>query len=678
MDAVLYSQLVNEVKIGKKLPDAIYIHESAFEEIPTKLSTIINAVGKALKVPPEDWNIVKLSRKNFSMSLLNYPTFFEESYPTLKQSVSVDLENLGHKITDYSNYDNPPILHRKETMITQGHPNYDEFCLITQEGEQAGLYEKSRHIGFKASWEAIINSHGYELVDGRLFRNSALAIDSNEQKIDRDKTAIVRYELSAPMKTLAKNGFLEGQYSIFDYGCGRGDDLRELEAHGLDVLGWDPNFLPDAAKVNADLVNIGFVINVIEERNERIEALQNAWELTDKLLVASAMLANESYLAKFTPYKDGIITSRNTFQKYYTQSELKLFIELSLDEQAVAVAPGIYFIFKDKELEQELLQKRHRRIQSWDHKSQPIDVKKATTKLLFTKHNELFELFWQVCLLLGRCPAKDEFDKTVEIIEVAGTINKAFRLCKSFYNQNDLVLAQQMRREDLLVYFAVGLFGKRKPYKHQSEETKRDVKAFFHTYTNAQTEATELLFKIADIQKIEQECVEANEALPSSVLVDENGIPHSLTFHKKYLDLLSPLLRIYISSALQLYGELDDIQLIKIHITSGKLTLLGYTGFYDSPLPKLKERVKIKMAEQEVDFFDYIKDDHRPVLFDKIEFIDENFDDYSKQKSFSLKLSKELKKLDINQQKMTLSSFHSITHNSFKIKGYKLFLNKVK
>jgi hypothetical protein len=73
MDAVLYSQLVNEVKIGKKLPDAIYIHESAFDEIPTKLATLINAVGKALKVPSQDWNILKLSRNKFSMSLLGYP-----------------------------------------------------------------------------------------------------------------------------------------------------------------------------------------------------------------------------------------------------------------------------------------------------------------------------------------------------------------------------------------------------------------------------------------------------------------------------------------------------------------------------------------------------------------------------------------------------------------------------
>ena len=608
MDAERFGLLVKDVRIGKKLPDAIYLHESNLCNLPEALSTVIRAIAKALKVADDEWNIVKLSRRSFSLSLLHYPSFFDESYPVLHRSITVDLSKLEHRITDYSNYDNPPILHRKEAMIPSDHPCYEEFELITKEGEQAGLYDNPRHIGFKASWDAIIAAHGYELVDGRLFRNAALLKKDDRQKIERDKTAIVRYELSAPMKVLAKYGLLEGQYSIFDYGCGRGDDLRELEAHGLDALGWDPNFLPDADKVNADIVNIGFVINVIEERNERTEALQGAWALTDKLLVVSAMLANENYLAKFTPYKDGIITSRNTFQKYYTQSELKLFIELSLDEQPVAVAPGIFFVFKDKNLEQEFLQNRHRRTYQWEHKSSPIALKEAKTKLLITKHQALFDEFWQSCLLLGRCPDIYEFTKSEDLLELTGTVKKAFRLAKAFYDESEFETARKMRREDLLVYFAVGLFGKRKPYKDQPDGTKKDVKEFFGTHRAAQEEATALLFQIADADQIEKECLEANHYLPASVLDHENDRPHALTFHKQYLELLSPLLRVYVSSALQLWGHLDDTQLIKIHINSGKLTLLGYEDFETSDNPRLKERVKIKMAEQDVDFFDYSHD----------------------------------------------------------------------
>ncbi|MCV5755002.1 hypothetical protein OFN51_39995, partial [Escherichia coli] len=81
--------------------------------------------------------------------------------------------------------------------------------------------------------------------------------------------------------------------------------LRELEAHGLDALGWDPYFQPDNDRVSSDIVNLGFVLNVIEDQDERLEALLGAWDLSEKFLVVSVMLANESYIAQFKPYKDG-------------------------------------------------------------------------------------------------------------------------------------------------------------------------------------------------------------------------------------------------------------------------------------------------------------------------------------------------------------------------------------
>jgi len=326
MDAQLFTKLVKEAKVGKQLPDAIYLHKDAFETLPNTLIKFIPAVANALNVKENDWNLVKLFKKDFRLSLLHYPTFYSDSYPALQKSINVDLSKLSHRITDYANADNPPILHRKETMVLSKNPHYEHFTQITAEGENAGLYDNTRLIGFKQSWLNLIKRHGYELVDGRLFRCSSLPAITHEKSIDRHKTAIVRHDLSAPLKSLAKSSFLEGDHSIFDYGCGRGDDLRELEAHGLDVIGWDPNFQPDNDKVASDIVNLGFVLNVIEDQDERLEVLLGAWELADKLLVVSVMLANESFINQFTPYKDGVITSRNTFQKYYAQNEIKNYI----------------------------------------------------------------------------------------------------------------------------------------------------------------------------------------------------------------------------------------------------------------------------------------------------------------------------------------------------------------
>ncbi|MEZ8548381.1 DNA phosphorothioation-associated putative methyltransferase [Vibrio cyclitrophicus] len=636
MNEELFAELTSQIKVGKQLPDAIYLHKDAFSALPKVLTQFIPAVAKAVNLDEKDWNLVKLFKKEFRLSLLYYPDFYTDSYPALAQSLNVDLSKLSHKITGYRESENPPILHRKETMVLPTSEYYEHFVSLTQEGENAGLYENSRLIGFKRSWENLIARHGYELVDGRLFRCSSMTTQE-EAGIDRHKTAIVRHELSAPMKTLVKHGYLKGEYSIFDYGCGRGDDLRELEAHGLDALGWDPNFQPDNDKSNSNIVNIGFVLNVIEDQDERLDALLGAWELADKLLVVSVMLANENYIAQFKPYKDGVITSRNTFQKYYAQSEIKAYIERSLQEDAITVAPGIFYIFKDKLEEQQYLQSKYKRHHKWQQLTSPEPIEaKDKAKLLITQHQDLFNSFWNTCLELGRIPANDEFEHSDKIRELIGSHKKVFNLLQEMFDTQEFEQAEKSRKEDLLIYFAMGLFEKRKPYTQQPAPLKRDIKALFDDYKTAINLAAELLFAIADIDLIQQQCEKAHNQLPASLLNEG----HSLILHRDFIDDLPLLLRVYVGAGLQMYGELDEeIDLIKIHITSGKLTLTAYDDFEKS-VPFLVERIKIKMAEQDIDFFDYVNEDRRPPLLNKHLYMSAELENYKKQKSFDKRLAK--------------------------------------
>jgi len=580
---------------------------------------------------------LRQNRCSRSAEYANYPNFYQDAYPSLESSITVDLENKTRKDASYSKAENVPILHRKELLIHPDNENYDEFCAITQEGEAAGLYEKSRIIGFKNSWERIIKRHGYALVDNRLFRLSAVPDSDNERQeaIDRHKTAIQRQELSAPMKTLAKHGYLNGDYTVFDYGCGLGDDLRELEAHGIDAAGWDPSFKPEVERFTCDLVNLGFVINVIEDREERIEAIQLAYEITGKLFVVSAMIAGELHIQKFKPYKDGVITSLNTFQKYFSQSELQYFIENTLDENAIAVGPGIFFVFKDKLEEQLFLSGRQKRHHNWKQiTTRPINNQEKF-ELLYADNEQLFKDFWQTCLILGRIPANDEYQESDKIRSLIGSHNKAFTRLNALLENNEFELAQRYREEDLLVYFALSLFEKRKPYTHLPEQIQRDIKAFFGNYSNVTETAKELLFSISDTELIIDTCNSTYQELPASVLTEN----HSLIFHKDFIDLLPPLLRIYVGCGNQLCGELDGTQLIKIHFHSGKVSFMGYENFYDSPLPLLKERIKVKLAQQTVDFFDYVDEYSPQPLFFKSHYITEIFPNYSKQCSFDKKIA---------------------------------------
>jgi DNA phosphorothioation-associated putative methyltransferase len=186
-------------------------------------------------------------------------------------------------------------------------------------------------------------------------------VPTNGGAVARHLTALVRYGFSAPVQALARYGFITPSTEVFDYGCGRGDDVRGLAASGIAAHGWDPHYAPDAPKREADVVNLGFVINVIEDLEERIDALHGAYSLAKRVLAVAAMLASQA-MQPGRPYRDGFVTSRNTFQKYYTQAELAGFISEVLNEEPLPVSPGVFFVFRDKDLEQNFLVGRHRSV----------------------------------------------------------------------------------------------------------------------------------------------------------------------------------------------------------------------------------------------------------------------------------------------------------------------------
>ena len=72
-------------------------------------------------------------------------------------------------------------------------------------------------------------------------------------------------------------GLIEESSSVFDYGCGQGDDLRTLSALGIQTYGWDPVYRPEAELRGADVVNLGYVVNVIEDSTERVDTVFSVW-----------------------------------------------------------------------------------------------------------------------------------------------------------------------------------------------------------------------------------------------------------------------------------------------------------------------------------------------------------------------------------------------------------------
>jgi len=622
MDFEKFKQLVKQINFGKDLPTALYVHQSTLSLLPEELCLFIGKIAKALKIKNNKWTLLKLYKQDFKLTLLNYPTFFDEPYPPLSESYTVDLTKLTVREANYNSSENPPILHRRETFVAPDHPQRLLFNSFTKEGEAIGLYDNPRTIGFKQSWERLIKRKGYYLAEnGHLLplapQTKVETANPFSGDIERHRTALSRDKLSVPLFLMAQRGYLNGDYTVLDYGCGKGDDLKELEEHGVDCIGWDPAHRPDTDIEPSDIVNLGFVVNVIEDKQERIETLRTAYQYTKKILIVAAMLGNERVYERFKPYKDGVITTRNTFQKYYMQGELQQFIESNLEDSAIAIGPGVFAIFKDKLEEQKYLLERQRTRHQWRQLSSRTlkTFSKEKFKNLYERNQPLFEDFWYTCLDLGRIPASDEFEQHEQIRQVVGSFNKAFILCTQHFDKDQFEQAAQERTDDLSVYFALSFFKKRDVYTRMPQSLQRDVKAFFGKYTEAREKGRSLLFSIADAEVIYDSCVQAHQVLPASQL---NG-QHDLIFHKQYLNQCPKELRVYIGCATQLYGELDNVELVKAHIGSGKVTLLIYDD-WEKDVPMLKERIKIKLREQDIDFFDYYGPFEPQPLEDKCAF----------------------------------------------------------
>jgi DNA phosphorothioation-associated putative methyltransferase len=78
----------------------------------------------------------------------------------------------------------------------------------------------------------------------------------------------------------------------------------------------------DGPKREADIVNLGYVLNVIENPAERVEALVDAHRHARRLLVVSALIHETVDMARSRHYGDGVLTRANTFQKFFEQCTL--------------------------------------------------------------------------------------------------------------------------------------------------------------------------------------------------------------------------------------------------------------------------------------------------------------------------------------------------------------------
>ena len=405
--------------------------------------------------------------------------------------------------------------------------------------------------------------------------------------------------------------------TFFDYGCGRGDDVAGLVRAGVMAEGWDPHFRPDVKRASAEVVNLGYVVNVIPDPSERRDAVLDAWEFTERALVVSARLNSElRTISRGQPYGDGFITGHGTFQKFYRQGELRAWLDTILESETVAIAPGIFVAFKAEADANEFLMRTRRR------RRHAIRVSRSDR--IYDEHRESIDALMEFFSERGRLPAQTEqLDLQGKLKEAAGSLRRAWRIAVTVTPETDWDKISTERRLDLLVDLALLKLNRRPTFTALPESTRYDVRGLIGSYKQATAEADQLLFSAGDSQVV------AGAANESAV---GKRLPTSLYVHESALHDLPHVLRVYEGCARWLVGEVDGANIIKLATDRPKVSYLEYPAFDRNPHPALRRTTFVRIGALDVDERDYTSTANPPILHRKETFV---ANDYPMRQRFS-------------------------------------------
>lgn len=610
------NQCCQQSYLGKKLPNALYIHRSALYEIDIVLR-IYEQLSRFYLPQNKPFTLIKFHTNQSVISYLFYPDFDADPHPALTASFQVNIKTGQVNIMDYSNSDNPPILHRKETFVTPHYPHYEKFKKLTKTEEILGLLEPRRisssgvesellnsetrlyrTIGTRKGWQQHLNKHGVEIYDHQVIKigedpENLLSLNSDDSlpfipKIERHRAALPRKTLSRPVRLALEAELFQQETTFFDYGCGYGGDIQRLTEQGYSSQGWDPYYSPHTLRVESDIINLGYVINVIECQTERREALIQAWNLTQKVLIVAAQVLVDTQERGIMVYGDGVITSRNTFQKYYQQEELKVYIDQVLNVDSIPLDLGIYIVFRD-EMEAEKFRASRFRSRLTSPQVR-LKIKR------FEDYQDLLQPLIQFVSDRGRLPVDTELPEAEAIQQEFGSIKRAFQLILQATNPDEWDMIAHKRRQDLLVYIALTRFGRRPKLFQLSEQMKNDIKGLFGSYKKSCNLADLMLYTLGDPKIIANHCHNSPVGQKRT---------NSLWIHISALEKLDPLLRLYEGCASQTLGRPEGANLIKFHIKTPKISYLYSPDFDLEPHPTLSTCMQIDLRDLQVSYQAY-------------------------------------------------------------------------
>lgn len=406
------------------------------------------------------------------------------------------------------------------------------------------------------------------------------------------------------MRLAIEDTLITTETTVFDYGCGQGDDVRYLRERGISCGGWDPIFEPEIPRSRAMVVNLGYVVNVVEDPDERAGVLRQAWNLAEHALVVSARLTVDARNPCDSAFSDGFITRIHSFQKYYEQSELRAWIDTTLNCASVPAAPGVFYVFRDALQRESFVAARYRR------RSAAPRLRK--TEVLFQQHEALLQPLIQFLAARGRLPGDGELPEAGPLCQAVGSLRRAYAIIQRATGGHDWSRIRDDRAQDLLIYLALARFTGRPSFTRLPLDLRLDIRAFFSTYRHACTEADALLFSVGKLDHLE-------DAFRSSAV--GKLMPSALYIHESAMPYLPAVIRVYEGCARSYIGAVEGANVIKLHRRSPSVSYLAYPDFERDAHPALLASLKVDLQTFHVQYRSYVGSKNPFILHRKEDFV---------------------------------------------------------
>lgn len=433
-------------------------------------------------------------------------------------------------------------------------------------------------------------------------------------QVERHKAAIHRTTFGRPLRLALEAQVVEVGASVADYGCGYGDDVGRLRELGYQANGWDPYHAPETQLEASDLCYLGFVLNVIEIPNERVEVLRRAWALARQVLVVGALVTVDARgVGNTLPFGDGVVTRIGTFQKYFDQKELENLLRSTLEAEPVALGMGAFAVFRDPEAASRLLTKRLSRTiiaPSGEQFAALLSARRETLR-------PLVDFFLQ----RGRWPIKEERIPFQEVLKGLGRLERVVAALETDGQTLGIDFAgrKQQVREDLELTCALGRVRAVGKDPHLHSELRHELVCHYGTLRKAFNAGDQLLLSLGDMKHLRR--------LAAGASIGKR-MPEAIYLHQSAVSALPVALRLYLEVGRIFVGEVEGVNIYKLHLDRPAISFLSYPDFDTIAHPELKHSLHVDLQTFRMKFQVY--ENNPPILHRKEQFVGEDYPQHAR------------------------------------------------